>query len=263
VAATLKDKKQKVYQMKLHFFPFAVLILLLSLSSCRAENERESADAPRPARDAIRLEDENQKLGYALGQEIGEALSELKAQIDPDALLRGVEDSMLGREPLLSPAEAEQVKTSFLQRLQEQQAAELSALAEKNLVISEQFLAENKLREEVTVTDSGLQYTVLQEGTGPRPGPDNVVVVHYEGTLLDGTVFDSSRERQEPAVFMVGEVIPGWSEALQLMPVGSRYRLYIPPNLAYGEQGAGPFIAPNQVLIFEIELLEIMEMEGR
>lgn len=245
--------------MNRHFFPLTILILFFFLPACRAENERAPAEDQRPARSDLRMEEEKQRLGYALGQEIGDALKDLKAEIDPNALLQGVEDSMYGREPLLSPAEAEEVKISFLQRMQEKQAAELAALAEKNLEAGQKFLAENKQREDVKVTDSGLQYTILQKGDGPRPGSDDVVRVHYQGMLLDGTVFDSSRERQEPAIFRVGEVIPGWAEALQLMPVGSRFRVYVPPGLAYGEQGAGPLIGPNQVLIFEIELLEIVQ----
>jgi FKBP-type peptidyl-prolyl cis-trans isomerase len=237
--------------MNRNLFFIVIFAFLLSLPACRGENEK--------PRSEIRLEDANQKLSYALGLEIGGALGELRTEIDLNALTQGVEDSILDREPLLSPEEAEEVKLSFLQKLQEEQAEAMAGIAAKNLEISKTFLAENKLREDVVTTDSGLQYTVLREGEGPRPAPDNMVIVHYQGMLLDGTVFDSSYQRQEPALFMVAEVIPGWTEALQLMRVGSQYRLYIPPHLAYGEEGAGPVIGPNETLIFEIELLETVE----
>jgi FKBP-type peptidyl-prolyl cis-trans isomerase FklB len=245
--------------MKRNIIFIAILAFLLSLPSCRGENEKESTGNRQPSRSDIRLEDPNQKLSYALGLEIGGALGELRTEIDLNSLVQGVEDSVLDREPLLSPEEAEEVKLSFLQKLQEEQAEAMAGVAAKNLEMSKTFLAENKLREEVITTDSGLQYTVLREGEGPRPAPDSMVIVHYQGMLLDGTVFDSSYQRQEPALFMVSEVIPGWTEALQLMQVGSQYRLYIPPHLAYGEEGAGPVIGPNETLIFEIEMLETVE----
>jgi FKBP-type peptidyl-prolyl cis-trans isomerase len=247
--------------MKRQFIPLmTILALLLSLPACGQENENGPPNNQRPARNAQNLAEESERLGYALGLEIGEALRDLKEEIELDALLRGIEDSILEREPIISREEAEAVKQSFLQRLQERQAEEMAALAAENLEISKEFLAENQKREEVITTDSGLQYTILRKGDGPRPALDDMVMVHYQGMRLDGTVFDSSYAREEPALLIVSDVIPGWVEVLQLMQTGSHYRLYIPPDLAYGASGAEPLIGPNEVLIFEIELLDIIDI---
>lgn len=135
--------------------------------------------------------------------------------------------------------------------------AETSSIAEKNLMASKQYLEENKQKPGVTTLPSGLQYQILQEGKGTRPGPSDLATVHYKGTLINGTEFDSSYSRGTPATFPVNAVIPGWTEALQLMPTGSKWILTIPPNLAYGTHGAGPKIGPNETLIFEVELLDV------
>jgi FKBP-type peptidyl-prolyl cis-trans isomerase FklB len=235
---------------------FLVFPLLSQLSACGQNGNGTGTGQEEPARRAP-LTTESEKLSYALGLEIGATLGELQTEIDTTALSRGLDDGITGREPQLSPEEAEEVKLAFLEKLQRQQAETAAALAAENQQAGEAFLAENKMRQDVTTTESGLQYTVLQEGTGERPAADDTVQVHYRGLLLDGSVFDSSYERQEPALFKVEEVIPAWTEALQLMRPGGRYRLFVPPDLAYGEQGAGPLIGPNQTLIFEIELLGI------
>jgi FKBP-type peptidyl-prolyl cis-trans isomerase len=249
--------------MKRNLLVGLISIFLASLLACGQDDDTTTGQGQHePALPhETPLESENEKLSYALGQEIGATLGELQAEIDMKALYRGLDDGMTGRKPQLSPEEAEEVKLAFLQRMQEEQAEAAAALAAKNQQEGEAFLAENKMRGDVVTTESSLQYTVLQEGPGPRPALDDTVKVHYRGMLLDGTVFDSSYEREEPAFFKVDEVIPGWSEALQLMPVGSRYRLFVPPDLAYGEQGAGPLIGPNQTLIFEIELLGIGQQQ--
>jgi FKBP-type peptidyl-prolyl cis-trans isomerase len=232
-----------------------ILGSMLFLPACRDGNADRAGNRRQPGGET-RLENPNQKLSYALGLEIGGALGELKDEIELNFLFQGVEDSIMGRDPLLSPEEAEEVKITFLQALQEKQAEVMAGMATQNLEKSELFLAENKKQKDVITTDSGLQYIVLRKGEGPRPKSDNMVIVHYQGMLLDGTIFDSSYQRQEPALFVVSDVIPGWAEALQLMQVGSHFRLFIPPHLAYGEQGAPPVIGPNETLIFEIELLE-------
>ncbi len=168
---------------------------------------------------------------------------------DADALLRGLQDVLNGTEQL-SLAEANiQVQA----QMRNQRQAEANA----NLEAGKKFLEENAQRKEVKVTDSGLQYEILQKGEGPVPTASDKVKVHYHGTLIDGTVFDSSVERGEPITFPVTGVIKGWQEALQMMPVGSKWKLYIPSELAYGQRGAGANIGPNSVLIFEVELLEI------
>ena len=251
---TLKRNK-----FRLKYFSLLVVPLFLSVSfGCQSEEKSPSAQSnSQPPATAEELTTQEEKLSYAIGQEIGQTLGELKEEIDLAALYRGLEDSITGKEPLLTPEQSEQVKLSFLEKLQAEHEQTMAALAEENLKAGEAFLAENKMREDVVTTDSGLQYMVLQEGDGPRPQPNDTVRVHYRGMLLDGTVFDSSYERGEPAIFKVDEVIPGWTEALQHMAVGSRYRLFVPSELAYGAQGAGPLIGPNETLIFEIELLGI------
>lgn len=160
--------------------------------------------------------------------------------------------SALGEEALMTEEEANAVVQSYFESANSREAQE-------NLEEGNAFLEQNKSRDGIHVTDSGLQYEVITEGTGEKPSADDQVRVHYHGTLMDGTVFDSSVERGEPAVFGVGQVIPGWTEALQLMPVGSKWKIYLPADLAYGERSPGGEIGSNEMLTFEVELLEIVE----
>lgn len=194
---------------------------------------------------------------YAIGLDMGASLSHFRDEIDVAALIEGLTDTLTGREPRLTQQEAVTVMQEFATTLRERASTRRDALTETNLAKGEAFLAENKGKDGVVTTESGLQYEVLQPGTGATPTADDRVTVHYRGTLLDGTEFDSSYERGEPAAFEVGKIIPGWTEALQLMKVGAKYRLFIPPPLAYGENGAGDVIGPNATLIFEVELLGI------
>jgi len=196
------------------------------------------------------LKTPSEKASYALGLDIGASLKRFRSGIEFNALFRGIEDSLKGNKPLLTPQEAAAIKREFFKKIQEE-------LAEKNLKEGEAFLAENKKKKGVITTASGLQYMVLREGNGPKPKATDRVRVHYRGTLLDGTEFDSSYQGGEPATFQVQGVIAGWTEALQIMKVGSKYRLFIPSNLAYRERGAGQKIGPNATLIFEVELLAI------
>lgn len=198
------------------------------------------------------------RLSYALGISIGynfqaSGITNLNVQDFADAVaavLRGAPTKLTAEE-----AKAEVQK--FFAELQQRQQEESQKMAEINKTAGEQFLAENGKRAEVKTTASGLQYEVLQEGTGGSPVPGDVVTVHYTGKLIDGTVFDSSEERGEPATFGVTQVIPGWVEALQLMKTGAKWRLFIPSNLAYGPNGAGGVIGPNQTLIFDVALLGV------
>lgn len=189
---------------------------------------------------------------YALGMSVCSNFiqSGIKT-IDPAHFMAAITDIFSGKEPQLTPEQANQVLQDFMV---EQQDAE----GTKNLEEGTIFMAENSMKEGVIETTSGLQYEVLTTGDGDMPTADDQVKCHYHGTLINGTVFDSSVQRGEPAVFPVGGVIQGWVEALQLMTVGSKWRLYVPSNMAYGERGAGGAIGPNCTLIFEVELLEIL-----
>jgi FKBP-type peptidyl-prolyl cis-trans isomerase FklB len=204
----------------------------------------------------VELTTDEQKVSYGFGLQFGDQL--LRNQFDGmdlDAVLAGVRHWYEHRQAQLSD---EQINPSF-QVIQQRQEARASELASKRKALAEQFMQANAQRDEVTVTDSGLQYEVLESGSGGKPGPQSTVVTHYHGTLVDGTVFDSSVERGQPAEFGVNQVIPGWTEALQLMSVGDKWRIACPPQLAYGDQGAGDAIPPGTALVFEIHLIDIKD----
>ena len=203
------------------------------------------------------LQTEAQKASYALGMQIGDHVKGLPAEIDLELFLRGVRDTVSGSPPLLTPSEAHQVQQRFFSRTQAKQGKRWEELGIKNKQDGTAFLAANGKKPGVKTTRSGLQYLVLDEGDGEKPRKKDRVRVHYRGTLIDGKEFDSSYSRGEPTTFQLHRVIPGWTEAIQLMPVGSKYRLFIPPELAYGERGAGPEIGPHATLVFEVELLGI------
>lgn len=197
---------------------------------------------------------EMDKLSYALGISFGQQIAQANLQIsDFQVFAKGLEVSIKGTAPEIDFAECQQVLNDYFSNIQEEETRKMNAVKKEG----EDFLSENSKRPEVKTTASGLQYEVIKEGTGKRPTVNDVVKVHYHGTLIDGTVFDSSVKRGTPAEFGVSQVIKGWVEALQLMPVGSKYKLYIPSELAYGQQGAGAMIKPNSALVFEVELLEI------
>lgn len=192
------------------------------------------------------------KISYALGLSIGNNfMSSGIKNIDPESFLKGLQDVINGNQAAISYEEAQQILNDYFSKLQEDRL-------ELNLKAGEEFLAINKNRPGVVTLPSGLQYEILKEGNGPKPKVTDQVKCHYHGTLIDGTVFDSSVERGQPATFGVNQVIPGWVEALQLMPVGSKWKLFIPANLAYGKAGAGQSIEPNSALIFEVEILDIV-----
>jgi FKBP-type peptidyl-prolyl cis-trans isomerase len=229
--------------------PFAALATLgLVATACQA-----------PAGSGnVALETEDQRASYALGQDLGRNLGSAGERIDVDALVKGFRDQLSDAEPAFPPEEQQEALVAFGQSVQEARQAEAEAAAQENAAEGQAYIEENAARAEVTTTESGLQYEVIEEGDGPTPDADDVARLHYTGTLIDGTEFDTSRGG-EPAEFAVGQVIPGFSEAIQLMPVGSTYRVVIPSDLAYGPQGTGGPIGPNETLIFEIELLEIVE----
>jgi FKBP-type peptidyl-prolyl cis-trans isomerase len=201
------------------------------------------------------LKDTKDKVSYSIGLDIGTTFKKQKMEINTDVLAAGVKDGLSGANPLLTPEEVRTVMTEFTKDMREKAATANKEAADKNTKEGEKFLAENKTKPGVKTTASGLQYVVEKEGSGAAPKETDTVVVNYRGTLLDGTEFDSSYQRGEPAPFPVNRVIKGWTEALQLMKPGGKYKLFIPSNLAYGPGGAGGDIGPNATLIFEVELL--------
>lgn len=215
----------------------------------------EELGAPNPA-----LKDQKTKasyaFGYKFGGELARVIEQLGMEIDMDTMIVGIKDVVGGKKPSLSVKDMEEnVKAHVTESRR--------AMSEKNKKDGEAFLAENKKKAGVTTLPSGLQYEVLKEGTGKKPVATDTVSTQYRGTLINGTEFDSSYKRREPTTFPVNGVIPGWSEALQKMTVGSKWKIYIPSDLAYGAQGAPPRIGPNSTLIFEVELLEIKDASAK
>jgi FKBP-type peptidyl-prolyl cis-trans isomerase len=231
--------------LRTHALPAALLAAATAAPALAA-----GPAAPAP------LTTDKDKVSYMIGLDIGKSLKPIHDEVDLAVLKRAIDDVLAGRTPQLGEADAAATMQAFSQRMQAKQAADRKAELDRNLAAGKAFLADNGKKPGVVTTASGLQYQVLTAGTGPKPAAGANVRVHYRGTLLDGTVFDSSYDRNEPAEFGLGAVIPGWTEALQLMPVGSKYKLWIPQELAYGEQGTpgGP-IPPGSTLVFEVELL--------
>lgn len=202
------------------------------------------------------LNTDEQKASYGFGLQFGEQLRRNGFDgLELDAVLAGVQHWYKHGQSVLTD---EEINPSY-QVIQAREQAKAAEMGEKRQQLAEQFMTANAAREEVSTTDSGLQYEVLESGSGDKPGPQSNVVTHYHGTLVDGTVFDSSVERGEPAEFGVHQVIPAWTEALQMMSVGDKWRIACPPHLAYGEQGAGDAIPPNTALVFEIHLIAVKD----
>ncbi|MDK2847765.1 MAG: FKBP-type peptidyl-prolyl cis-trans isomerase FklB [Desulfuromonadales bacterium] len=204
-----------------------------------------------------KMESLQDKVSYGIGLRIGKDFKSQQVELNPDLLMKGIEDGLAGTEPLLSDEQIRETMVAFQQEMMEREKTRLEEASVKNAEEGKKFLEENAKKEGVVTLPSGLQYKVITEGSGKQPSSEDTVKVHYRGTLVDGTEFDSSYSRNEPAEFPVGGVIPGWTEALQLMKEGSKWQLVLPPELAYGERGAGPRIGPNATLVFEVELLEV------
>ncbi len=197
-----------------------------------------------------------QKLGYALGRNVGESLKPSAGDVDTDSLVKGLTEALAGKDSIMTPDETRQVMMDFQKAMMEKRQAAQKAEGDKNQAEGQKFLDENKKKDGVKVTASGLQYKVLKSGDGKSPKLTDTVSAHYKGTLINGTEFDSSYKRNEPSKFPVNGVIKGWTEALQMMKVGDKWQLFIPSDLAYGPQGR-PGIPPASTLIFEVELLGI------
>jgi len=205
---------------------------------------------------AAELETESQKLGYIIGMDIGSSLKQQGTDLDLDALFMAIKATYNGEPLAMTPEEAASIRETFIAQRRAEAEADRESMASVNAAEGDKFLLENRVKEGVQITDSGLQYQVLEMGDGARPAATDKVTVHYRGTLLNGEEFDSSYSRGEPISFALDQVIPGWTEGVQLMPVGSKFMFYIPPNLGYGPAGGGP-IGPNATLIFQVELLGI------
>ena len=217
----------------------------------KPESKTEKPSAP------LTLNTQKEKVSYAIGMQIGRNLSREGVDIDTAVFLRGLVDIVTGSKPLLTDDEARAVITKLQQETMAKREAEMKVIGEANKKEGEKFLAENKKKEGVVTLPSGLQYKIAKQGTGPKPVATDNVVCNYRGTLINGKEFDSSYKRGQPATFPVNGVIKGWTEVLQLMPVGSKYQVWIPAELAYGSRPPSSDIGPNATLIFDIELLEI------
>jgi FKBP-type peptidyl-prolyl cis-trans isomerase len=250
----------------------AALLVLATLSVAIAgckPGEKAEADAPATtaaadaADDGLKIEGlatEKEQVSYMIGLDLAKSLEPVKDELDLDTMNKAMKSGLAGEKSLMTEEQATQVREAFGQKIQAKRIAEMMAAAKKNLDTGKAFLAGNAKKPNVVTTASGLQYQVIEQGTGPKPTAADTVRVHYAGTLLDGKTFDSSYERKEPVVFALQQVVPGWQEGIALMPVGSKYRFWIPSELGYGEQGTpgGP-IGPNETLVFEVELQDIVK----
>jgi len=243
---------------------FAVGIVLLGnvLAQTPAAPTQQSSQPPAAgSQSASAFATQKDKVSYAIGMNIGATLHRQSLDVDPNVLLQGLKDAMSGGKTQLSEEEAHATLTELQTEMHKKQQEKMQQVGEANKKEGEAFLAANKAKEGVVTLPSGLQYKILTPGKGPKPTASDSVVCNYRGTLIDGKEFDSSYKRGQPATFPVGRVIKGWTEALQLMPMGSKWQLVVPSDLAYGEGGQGPDIGPNATLIFEVELLSIQSKD--
>ena len=240
-------------------FRLLAVVAAISLVAACAKKDGGVADASGLTTDA-------QKFGYTIGVDLGRSLQPVKDEVDLASLKQGIDDVYANpKDPSklkLDDKAREEVKQTVAKKMQEKQVAERTEQAKKGVEEGAKFLAENGKKAGVKTTASGLQYEVITEGKGAHPKTSDKVTVHYKGTLLNGETFDSSYDRNQPVTFPLANVIPGWTEGVQLMTVGSKYKFYIPSALGYGERGAGAKIGPNATLIFEVELLAIEKPEA-
>ena len=236
--------------MKFKWFCIAVLgVLFLASLAGAAENAT--------------LKDQKDKVSYSIGVNIGSNLKTLPVEVNLDLIIKGIRDMVSGTKPLMTEAEIRETMAVFQKEVTAKHAEQMKVVGEKNKKEGEAFLAQNKKKEGITTLPIGLQYKVLKAGTGKKPLETDTVTVQYRGTLIDGTEFDSSYRRGQPATFPVKGVIPGWTEALKLMQPGAKWQIFVPSQLAYAERGAGNQIGPNATLIFEVELISIQEKKDK
>lgn len=228
-----------------------------------APAEAAKAEAPKAEAPSAELKTDEQKFSYAMGLSLGKYFKDLDEKFDLETVQRGIKDGYGDATPLLNEEQARKIQEDFAKRQHDKQVQKVVSTIQKNRKAAEEFLAANKAKEGVKTLESGLQYKVIKQGAGARPTAEDTVKVHYKGRTIDGKEFDSSYKRNEPAEFQVKQVIPGWQEAVQQMPVGSVYEIYLPPDLAYGDQGAPPVIEPGSLIMFEVELLDIVKAEAK
>jgi FKBP-type peptidyl-prolyl cis-trans isomerase len=231
------------------FFKIFVVIFLTTIT-LNAQTKKEQK---------MKLVSEQDSISYSIGQSIGKNLSDPNFDLNYEAVIEGIQDAMVNHTSIMSEEEMNKVMTAFNNKIMSKRNAVVNEMKEKNSALSQAFLEANKQKEGVKVLPDGLQYKVINSGAGASPSATDKVKVHYKGTLITGEEFDSSYRRGEPTEFGVNQVIKGWTEILQLMKVGDKWEVYIPSELAYGENGAGQMIGPNAALIFEIELLDIVK----
>jgi FKBP-type peptidyl-prolyl cis-trans isomerase FklB len=222
----------------------AAVLAFFSLGVCLAAEKQD-------------LKNENDRISYSVGYQVGGDFKRQGVTLNPDLFVKGVQDAMSGAKPLMTQQEMNSTLVDLKKKIMTAQREEQKKAAEKNLADGKKFLEGNAKKEGVKTLPSGLQYKVIAKGTGASPKRTDNVTVHYKGTLIDGTEFDSSYKRGKPATFRVDGVIAGWTEGLQLMKPGAKWLLFVPSNLAYGERGAGSRIGPNSALVFEVELISV------
>ncbi len=229
--------------MKIRFSVLVAALFLISIIGQAA------AEEPYP--------NKKDKVGYSIGINMGRDFAKRELDIGIEAFVQGLKDGLSGAVPRMTEEQRQETLVKLGEEMKARQEAKVKMETEKNRKAGQEFMAANAKKEGVVVLDSGLQYKIVKEGTGEKPGPEDTVTVHYKGSLPDGTIFDSSEKRGQPATFALNRVIKGWSEGLQLMKAGAKWIIYLPPQLAYGARGAKPLIGPEQSLVFEVELLSV------
>lgn len=214
------------------------------------------------AADATVLNNDMDKLSYSIGADLGKNFKTQGIEVNPTAMAKGLQDSMTGGQLILTDDQMKDVLNKFQKDLMAKRNAEFTKKSEDNKIKGEAFLSQNKAKEGIVTLPSGLQYKIVENGKGAKPAKEDTVTVEYTGTLIDGQVFDSTEKSGKPAVFKVSQVIPGWTEALQLMPSGSTWEVYVPASLAYGPRSVGGPIGPNETLIFKIHLISVKKTDA-
>lgn len=252
---------------RIALLPLAISLMLVSVTACSKSEDKDkpaagattAAAAGTAAITVAGLETERKQVSYMVGMDIAKSLDQIKGDIDVDILAGALRDAFAKKNVKLTDEQSNQIRAAFTQKLQQRAATKQTEDAKKNLDEGVAFLAQNKTKPDVRTTESGLQYQILRAGSGPKPSITDTVKVNYKGTFLNGETFDSSYDRGQPVDFALNQVVPGWGEGVALMPVGSKFKFWLPSNLAYGEQGQQPTVGPNATLVFEVELIEIIK----